>query len=265
MKNQISPLPPKSTKWAVFLDLDGTLFGEGHTIPQRNLDAMAAARAKGHLILVNTGRSLGHVPAVVTEDLVCDGIITGNGAMITMGDAVLQDAFMPPSLIGRVADYVFGNKDCWALFEGKYQTYALTNGIRPQKPGQIPIDAPKDLEQFCSGDRIQVIALGKTAPQEFIAQFREELTVIQFENYADVSMKGITKATGMEKVLSAVGIDRAHSIAIGDSGNDRAMLEYAGIGIAMANSEKALLKAADDITASNLDCGVANAIEKYLL
>jgi len=75
----------------------------------------------------------------------------------------------------------------------------------------------------------------------------------------------ITKATGMEKVLSAVGIDRAHSIAIGDSGNDRAMLEYAGIGIATENSEKALLKAADDITASNLDCGVANAIEKYLL
>ena len=44
-------------RFAVFLDIDGTLISDSFRIPQENLDAIAAARAKGHMVFINTGRS----------------------------------------------------------------------------------------------------------------------------------------------------------------------------------------------------------------
>ena len=78
-------------------------------------------------------------------------------------------------------------------------------------------------------------------------------------------MKGINKATGMEKVLELTGVKKENTIAIGDSNNDFDMITYAGIGVAMANSQQSILDVADYVTASNFDCGVAKAIKKFLL
>lgn len=52
-------LNPKE-KCAVFLDIDGTLIHDSFIIPQKNLEAIAAARAKGHMVFINTGRSWGN-------------------------------------------------------------------------------------------------------------------------------------------------------------------------------------------------------------
>ena len=54
-------------------------------------------------------------------------------------------------------------------------------------------------------------------------------------------------------------------MAFGDGGNDLTMLEYAGKGIAMANSQKHVLEIADEITLSNDEDGVAVMVEKYIL
>lgn len=250
--------------WAVFLDLDGTLMAEKHLVPQRNLDAIDAARAKGHLVFLSTGRSLAHIPDTVTETVRCDGIITGNGALILMHGEVLQDVHMSHGLILRVGQSLFSHRECWALFEGKHKTYAISADPAKRKPHQIPLECLEDLEQL-RDDHIQVIAIGETVPAGFAEQFSDELTVIQCDGFTDVSMKGITKAVGMQKVLEATGVKPECTLAIGDGGNDRAMLLRAGVGVAMANAHPELLAVADDITASNLDCGVADAICKYLL
>ena len=77
--------------------------------------------------------------------------------------------------------------------------------------------------------------------------------------------KGLNKATGIEKVLELTGIRRENTVAIGDSNNDYDMLNYAGVGVAMANSQQSILDMADYITESNFDNGVAKAINKLLL
>ncbi len=251
--------------WAVFLDLDGTLTAEHHTVPPANREAIAAVRRMGHKVFLNTGRSMGHLPAGLLEQVEVDGIITGNGAMLHMNGQVMHEAPLPKALVERVMAYVFAHRELWALFEGFHRTYAISRDPEKRKPHQIPLLSPADVNKIYPDDRIQVVAIGQTVPQEFIQLFREELTVIQSATYADVSLRGNTKAAGMEKALALTGIPRERTIAMGDGGNDRDMLLAAAIGVAMANSTPSLLEIADSVTASNLDCGVANALKKFLL
>ena len=54
-------------------------------------------------------------------------------------------------------------------------------------------------------------------------------------------------------------------IACGDGYNDISMIQYAGLGVAMENAVLPVRKAADYVTLSNNDDGVANVVEKFLL
>jgi len=260
-----NPKPAPGERWGVFLDLDGTLFAEKHTVPAANREAIAAARANGHLVFLNTGRSFAHLPEGLLEQVETDGIITGNGAMLQMHGVVHHEAPLSEDLVKRIMEYVFRHRELWALFEGYHHTYAISREPERRKPHQIPLFSPGDIKKIYPNDRVQVVAIGDTVPPDFIHLFRDELSVIQFPDYADVSRKGNTKAAAIEMALALTGIHPAHTIAIGDGANDRDMLLSAAIGVAMANADPSLLEVADHVTASNLDCGVAAAIQKFLL
>lgn len=75
----------------------------------------------------------------------------------------------------------------------------------------------------------------------------------------------VNKGEALRFVAEHFGIKREEVMAIGDSNNDIAMLEYAGIGIAMGNAKPRVLEVADAITATNAKDGVAEAIKKYIL
>jgi len=74
-----------------------------------------------------------------------------------------------------------------------------------------------------------------------------------------------SKAKAMEILGEHYGIERGEMAAIGDGYNDVSMLEYAGLGIAMANAPDEVKNMADRVTLSNDEDGVANAIYKFIL
>ncbi len=257
-------LNPKE-KCAVFLDIDGTLLADSFIIPQRNIDAINAARAKGHMVFINTGRSWGNIPPVLMEQVEkFDGIIAGSGAMVTIGGETVFKEKMTDAVIKRLFEYIMTHREYWAIFEGLRDVYVLPNDIRKSADYQILLEESGDYKKMLP-DEIQVVAMGVEVPADFIEKFMDEITVFQFKTYADCVIKGLNKATGIEKVLEFTGIKRENTIAIGDSNNDYDMLTYAGVGVAMANSQQSILDIADYVTASNADCGVAKAIEKFLL
>lgn len=257
-------LNPKE-KCAVFLDIDGTLLHDSFIIPQRNIDAINAARAKGHAVFINTGRSWANIPPVLMEQIEkFDGIIAGSGAMVTIGGKSEFRASMSKETLKKFVEYAFAHREFWYIFEGLKNVYILPNGNRKHADFQILLQKTEDYLLMCD-DEIQVVAMGKTVSEDFKELFKDELTVFQFDTYADIVVKGLNKAVGIEKVLELTGIKRENTIAIGDSNNDYDMLTYAGIGVAMANSQQSILNIADYVTASNAECGVAAAIEKFLL
>ena len=95
----------------------------------------------------------------------------------------------------------------------------------------------------------------------------EEYYTYLIHNSAVVEMvpKGHTKASGIGKMCEALGIDRADTFAVGDSVNDLAMLEYAGVGIAMGNGSTEAKAAADYVTADLQDDGIYRAMLHFKL
>lgn len=193
-----------------------------------------------------------------------DGIVAGSGAMVTVSGKTVYQASMSERLVKKLTEYAFAHREFWYVFEGLKNVYVLPNEVRKRADYQIPLNSAEDYK-LMSDDEIQVLAMGIEVSADFKEFFKDELTVFQFNTYADVVIKGLNKAVGIEKVLEITGIKRENTIAIGDSNNDYDMLKFAGVGVAMANSQQSILDIADCVTSSNADCGVAAAIEKFLL
>jgi Cof subfamily protein (haloacid dehalogenase superfamily) len=83
-----------------------------------------------------------------------------------------------------------------------------------------------------------------------------------FLEFVDINA---SKAIAMERLGEYYGIDRSEMIAVGDGYNDLSMIEYAGLGVAMANSPDYVKEKADYITLSNEEDGVAHVINKFIL
>ena len=93
----------------------------------------------------------------------------------------------------------------------------------------------------------------------------DKMTFFIMRTYADCVIKGCDKAKGIEHVLEITGIKKENTIAIGDSSNDLEMFEYAGISVAMGNSQPHVFEMADYVTDTAENSGVAKAIKKFLL
>ena len=102
--------------------------------------------------------------------------------------------------------------------------------------------------------------------QKQIAGFLpESLTVVQTAPfYLEVIPKVINKGQGILDICAVLGIDPAQVISFGDAANDIPMLEAAGMGVAMGNAQEAVKAAADMVTLSNNDDGIAAALEKLI-
>lgn len=84
-------------------------------------------------------------------------------------------------------------------------------------------------------------------------------------NNFEISPMGVDKGRGLQLLCAATGIPIAQAIAVGDEGNDIAMIRAAGLGVAMGNATDAVMTAADAITADCDHDGVAEVINACLL
>lgn len=93
----------------------------------------------------------------------------------------------------------------------------------------------------------------------------ESLTVVQTATfYLEVIPRVINKGQGIRDICSVLGMEPAEVIAFGDAANDIPMLQAAGVGVAMGNAADAVKAAADMVTGSNNDDGIAAALERIL-
>ena len=253
-------------RFAVFLDIDGTLISDSFRIPQENLDAIDAARAKGHKVFINTGRSWGNIPDELRAQFNVDGVIAGSGAMVISDGKTVYKNCYDSETVRKTAEYFFENRDCWCVFEGLKTNYIIANaGYRVRDGRQIELKSIEDLDLFLPDEEIQVIAAGPQVPDEFMQMLDDKMSFFVMRTYVDFVIKGCSKANGIAKAIEISGIERANTIAIGDSSNDLEMFEYAGISVAMGNSQPHVFEMADYVTDTAENSGVAKAIKKFLL
>lgn len=256
--------PNPSPRYALFLDIDGTLVHDSPTPPAQNSQCIRLAQQAGHLVFLCTGRSLACIQPEVLAANQYDGIVAGAGSYVQLGERVLFSRRLPQQSLKRIADYYL-RAGVLCIFEGETGMYTVQKAFNA-RPDWHQVTAPEDFETRFAGADVNKLSIAGQLPPDAVKMLEEEgLFVIQHPDYAEAVPKGCSKSEGMKIVLAELGIDRRHTIAIGDSLNDVDMLAYAGLGIAMGNAPDQVKAIADAVTGTSGEAGVAMAIRAYML
>ena len=252
---------------AIFFDIDGTLVSfKTHTIPQSALDAIHRVREKGIKVFIATGRPLPFIDNL--EGLEYDGIMCVNGAYcIDKDGTIIHKAPVSKEDVYRIIDnqkshpmpIAFASND-GAIFccEGEIdqkvrEVFTLLN---------LPIPSLSPIENALKMDIMQVIAFfNKDEEERIMSEVLKECASNRWHpDFTDCIAKGTNKATGIDAMIQYYGISLNETMAFGDGGNDIEMLRHAGIGVAMGNASDEVKDAADIVTTSVDDDGVANIL-----
>lgn len=263
------------------LDLDGTLFNREKMISDANKDAIKKASAKGIKVVITTGRPLAAIGNVLEElGLTSDEdyCITFNGGLIQRctGQILAKSSLTYEEVsyihqqfnqIGLPTDILSdGRVYSIASPDGRHSQYHLANPLLDF----IKIASIDDLPNDIVYNKIVSVTdadyldqkLSLLSPEIFEAFESFKSRDIIFE----VMPKGVHKAFGLQLLCDHLNLDKKHVMAMGDEANDFTMLEWAGLGVAMANATADAKAIADAVTSlSNEQSGVAEAIQKYIL
>ena len=214
---------------AIFLDVDGTLISfRTHEIPASARDALVRAHARGIRLFIATGRAANDLAPL--EGIPYDGVVSLNGARCVAADGrVVSQHLIPRADFERAMELSsqMGFPLALELERGVFVNRVTPEVERLAHMVAHPVPEQTDLRAL----------------------------------FADINVAGIDKATGMREFMSACGLRASEVAAFGDGGNDVAMLSAAGVGIAMGNACDEALNAADYVTATVDDDGIARALE----
>lgn len=250
--------------YVFFLDIDETLAVNG-AIPEENLIAIRNARRAGHKVYINSGRAPGYLPDFLDRSAF-DGFVLGCGNYIlSEGELLLREALAPQDCMDLCA-CLSAPGDPGILYEGERYVFRFRPTTWAIHDNWILGETSEELRQYLDKDCvIKITVTGDLDPVVFPDAARNfDLIRHPWEGYTECCRKGFSKATGMKVVMDRYGLPLTRSVAIGDSENDVDMISSAGIGIAMGQARPEIQNAADRITASASDGGVAKAIEALI-
>lgn len=135
---------------------------------------------------------------------------------------------------------------------------------------RIPVEDIRELlERENRGvDKVQALFADMDERQkawEEMAKERDLELVGSLKYNIEINAAGVNKGTGLVNLGRKLGIRREEIMACGDGDNDTVMLREVGFGVAMGNAEEQVKEAADYITLTNEEEGVAEAIERFVL
>lgn len=273
---------------AIVLDIDGTLLNTGKIISEKTKQALIAAQEEGIKVILASGRpTTGMLElAEQLEMTKYEGfLVSYNGARVTdcltkevlfnqamsieTGQAILEHLknFDVIPMIDK-EDYLYVNDVYSGMLDLPDGAFNIIE--YEARGGNFKLSEIDDLAAFATFpiNKILIAAqpeyLQKIAPA-LHAPFDEIVTAaFSAPFYFEFTDKGIDKAKALNTVFPEMGIHSENIIAFGDGHNDRSIIEYAGIGIAMGNAVDALKEIADDVTLSCDEDGIAAGLEKYL-
>ena len=241
---------------AFFFDIDGTLWDEESRMPDSVFETIRQIRAAGHAALICSARSKGYIFDPRLADMGFDGCVSSAGAMVEIGRETLYCRIAPTqSLVSAVntarafhyAPLLEGNAYLYMDREDFIPTPYIDKLYRELDWRIRSLNGT--FGDWPDVTKLSMIAAGKPAPAEVVAAVKPDWDVIvHAPEVLELVPPGVDKGTGLRLALDALGIDRADSVAFGDSPNDMAMFRECGIRIGMGNGSPALLEQADYVT-----------------
>ena len=267
----------------ILLDLDGTLLHNDKSLPQANRAALERAAAQGAQVVIATGRFYGGVPRELLELPFLRYLILMNGAKVydRKEDRVLYRSEIPLAQAERVMDLLEPldcTVDCYqndvGWMERRYfdhLDYYVTDPVSRAmvRSHRRPVDDLR-AQVRAGGDTVQKMQAYfphlELRPRVMALLRREVPGVVQsvsLPTNLELNAAGATKGAALAELCRALGVDPLDTAAFGDGTNDVSMLAAAGVGVAMANGAPETRQAADLVTVSNQEDGVALVLDRW--
>lgn len=267
----------------VATDMDETFLGHDHAVPQANIDAILRMRELGVLFVPASGRAYGSImnslrnlpPACLEGSYV----ISYNGGCINrvgedkpiiasrMPFEVVERLFNHAVFLGDIGMHIYTQAgDIWGYnitqSELDYLAGHMDLKILPGDSIEFLRDVPlsKCLYVYENLDLLHELALTMDpALTEGLS------TTFSSGRYYEFNPTGVDKGSGLRALAEMLGIDVADTIACGDSANDMAMLEAAGVGVVVSNATPDAVAISDYQAKASCDDGVfAEVLEHFI-
>ena len=268
----------------IALDLDGTLLDSGKNLSEANRAALAAAAEKGIHIVPTTGRFFGGMPESVRALPFVRYAITVNGAQVydRETDTAIVREELPLDTALAVMRYLDGfdviydcYQDNWgrmtAVMQERAADYApdahYLKMIRELRKPYPDLKAHLE-EERRDVQKIMLFARDVAVREKIAEGLRERFPQLAITastwNNLELNSANAHKGLALQRFAEHLGFGLENCMAFGDGANDLTMVRMAGMGVAMSNACPEVLSAADHVTLSNDEDGVADVIRHLL-
>lgn len=267
----------------VATDLDGTIIPHGGTVSEHTLSVFQQLQAQGIPTVFATGRPPRWLTPVIEATNHQGYVVSTNGALtLNMADDSIVDVqALSTDVIHTVAKVMRQHVPDVALavetatelrVEDHYDRvrgHRRNEGLTPtasQSPRQLV--APRVEELVDSSAFIKMLAVSSIlSPDELLHAGRRHLGDLVSITHSskgvamlEISAAGVSKARALERLITPWGIDSSQVIAFGDMPNDVEMLQWAGVGYAMADGHPEAIAAAGRTAPPATEDGVAQVL-----
>ncbi len=261
------------------LDLDGTLTNKKKEITPHTRDTLIKAQEQGVKIVLASGRPTYGIAPLAEELRLADFegyILSYNGGQII--DWATKKLMYENELDPQVYPYLHGcarengfiilsYKDEYIVSEDAGDPYVQHEAFLNKMPS-ITVQNFLDVINFPVP---KCLIVGNPEPlavleKKMKCDLEGRMNVFRSEPFfLELVPNGIDKARSLAVLLEKLGMGREEMVAVGDGFNDLSMIQFAGLGVAMANAQEVVKQHADFITLSNEEDGVAAVVDRFFL
>ena len=258
----------------VVLDIDDTIVNSKYKISEKTKKAILAAKNKGIKVTLASGRIHQAMKNVAQELDITLPLISCNGALIKNNTEIINKSELNQNAAQNIIDFFNKRSRTLQLYtsDGLFTKEKCERTWRLEQHEGVPCNIIDSIE-YDNFNASLLKALIRLEPDE-VEQYRYEVSkhlgneidsALSHKVYLEMTQKGVTKGRAVSILADYLSIEQKNVMTIGDSPNDKSMLKWAGLGIAMGNASDEVKNAADQVTLSIEDDGVAHAFEKYIL
>ncbi|CAN3131438.1 HAD family hydrolase [Mycobacterium sp. smrl_JER01] len=262
-------------------DVDGTLLDDDENVSPRTRSVVRALVDGGAQFVLATGRPPRWVRPVVDQLGVAPIAVCANGAVIydPATDRIVTARTLSADVLARLAE-IATRVIPGAGLAVERVGHSAHDAATPQfvsSPGYEhawlnPDNTEVSVEDLLSAPAVKMLIRKAGARSADMAAAlaphigaEGDITYSTNNGLIEVMPLGVSKATGLEEVARPLGVEAADVVTFGDMPNDVPMLGWAGLGVAMGNAHPDAVAAADEVTATNAEDGVARVLERWWL
>lgn len=266
----------------IAFDMDYTVLRTGGALSEFTAKTLAEAQKKNILTIPVTGRASCELQDLLPRLGNPRYAVTVNGAVVwdLHENSILYREPVDREAMLKILKQALSMDIYTEMYAGKVYTnrYCYDNMAALGMPtDQVPLfkatrtvvsDLYAAMEELGTMDKLHLLFQNPADKEKRQGVFLNHPSfsyTAAYVNNLELCSKKVNKASGLAALTEKLGIKKSQVMALGDGANDACMLSWAGLGVAMANAVPQAKEAADYITGSNDEDGVAMAIRKFCL